>query len=378
MRSRRALALLLVLALSFLPVAPALAAPGGSAYASAVRQQAASQAGTDAEINSVIDEAVSLEQQLNLDSGNLESQSEAANAVRAMLDDRKAEASRLASEAAEVQASLDDAQANLGELLRNYYVNGGNPDLQLIESLMQARGLDELIARTEYWQRLSEYRTDLVAQIREKQAELDAHRTRLAVLNGTLDLMQQQYASDVAGILSSMREEKLRHAALLKRLDQLHAQEMLQQQNYVRTVMASMDASSTDAVTRLRARVVAKALGQIGKSYVWGATGPDHFDCSGLMLYSYASVGVSIPRVSRAQYAATLKITRDQLQPGDLVFISDDGTPQTIHHVMMYIGDGYTVESPRTGDVVKIRPLSSRDQSTIAGYTSVFPPTPVP
>ncbi|HWD43666.1 MAG TPA: C40 family peptidase, partial [Actinomycetota bacterium] len=98
-------------------------------------------------------------------------------------------------------------------------------------------------------------------------------------------------------------------------------------------------------------------LAQLGSPYVWGAEGPSTFDCSGLTSFAYAAAGVTIPRVSRAQfatYAASRPVAPTNLLPGDLVFFADNPrVPSTIHHVGMYIGKGLMVEAPYTGAVVR-------------------------
>lgn len=109
-----------------------------------------------------------------------------------------------------------------------------------------------------------------------------------------------------------------------------------------------------------RPEAVTLAMKEIGKPYVWGAEGPDSFDCSGLMLYVYRQLGIEIPRVSRDQYWAGMRVTRTQLLPGDLVFFSYSGSPSGIHHVGMYIGSGKFIHAPHSGDVVKISDLDTR------------------
>jgi cell wall-associated NlpC family hydrolase len=101
------------------------------------------------------------------------------------------------------------------------------------------------------------------------------------------------------------------------------------------------------------------ALDQVGDPYVWGATGPDQFDCSGLMLSSYGKAGVTLPRSSRSQYTVGSPVSRDQLQPGDLLFFGS--SPATIHHVAMYIGDGKMVHASTTGVPVKIQVFDRDD-----------------
>ena len=94
---------------------------------------------------------------------------------------------------------------------------------------------------------------------------------------------------------------------------------------------------------------VRAAMAQQGKPYVWAASGPNSFDCSGLMLYAYAQAGISLPHSSAAIRAMTQRISADQLQPGDFIF---GGSP--VHHVGMYIGNGQMVHAPHSGTNVQV------------------------
>ena len=94
------------------------------------------------------------------------------------------------------------------------------------------------------------------------------------------------------------------------------------------------------------------AMKYLGIPYVWGGATPGGFDCSGLVMYVYAQLGISLPHYAAAQYGFGTPVARDQLQPGDLVFF--DG----LNHVGIYIGGGQMVHAPQTGDVVKITSLS--------------------
>jgi peptidoglycan DL-endopeptidase CwlO len=92
------------------------------------------------------------------------------------------------------------------------------------------------------------------------------------------------------------------------------------------------------------------ATAETGKPYVWGATGPDSYDCSGLMLRAYQRAGIVLPRVSRDQYNAGAHVPVAQAQPGDLLFWAyDESDPDTIHHVAMYLGNGQMMEAQQTG-----------------------------
>lgn len=87
-----------------------------------------------------------------------------------------------------------------------------------------------------------------------------------------------------------------------------------------------------------------------GVPYVWGGNTPSGFDCSGFTKYVYRQFGITLPRVSRDQYAFTRHISRSQARPGDLVFY---GSP--VHHVGIYVGNGYMIDAPRRGSVVSKR-----------------------
>ena len=111
------------------------------------------------------------------------------------------------------------------------------------------------------------------------------------------------------------------------------------------------------------AGAVCFALAQLGKPYLWGGTGPDRFDCSGLTMMAYRSVGVAIPRTSAAQFRGLpAKVPVAALLPGDLVFYATDLTdPATIHHVGMVITGGRMIEAPYTGASIRIRPWDRPD-----------------
>ncbi|GAA2293518.1 C40 family peptidase [Streptomyces violaceusniger] len=101
-------------------------------------------------------------------------------------------------------------------------------------------------------------------------------------------------------------------------------------------------------------RALAYALSQIGKPYVWGAEGPDSFDCSGLTSSAWAYAGRTIPRTSQEQWRRLPRVPLSQLRPGDLVIYYKGAS-----HVAMYAGNGQVVQAPRPGQRVKLSPLAS-------------------
>lgn len=100
------------------------------------------------------------------------------------------------------------------------------------------------------------------------------------------------------------------------------------------------------------------ALREVGKPYVWGATGPSSYDCSGLMLRAFQAAGITLPRVSQDQFDAGGHVPVRQAQPGDLLFYATDPSdPSTIHHVMLYMGENKMVEAPYSGQPVRVQPV---------------------
>ncbi|WP_017591092.1 C40 family peptidase [Nocardiopsis potens] len=94
------------------------------------------------------------------------------------------------------------------------------------------------------------------------------------------------------------------------------------------------------------------ALSQVGKPYVYGAAGPDGYDCSGLVMRSWGAAGVSLPRTTYGQAEAGTRVGRDALQPGDILFFSGLG------HDGLYLGNGQMVHAPRTGKNIEVVPLA--------------------
>ena len=113
---------------------------------------------------------------------------------------------------------------------------------------------------------------------------------------------------------------------------------------------------------------VAWALQQVGKAYLYGGSGPDAFDCSGLTMRAWEAAGLRINRSSRDQYRQVYKITYDSMRPGDLIFWGDvPSDPGSVHHVAMYIGNGQIVEAPRDGVPLRVTAVRWSNTMPFAG-----------
>jgi len=132
----------------------------------------------------------------------------------------------------------------------------------------------------------------------------------------------------------------------------------------INEAIGSSSATSTTAPVRANTSgnsLVDTAKKYLGTPYVWGGASPKGFDCSGLMQYTYSQNGISIPRTAREQFKSGTAVSQGNLRPGDLVFFKGSkGSAEAPGHVGMYVGNGQYIQSPKTGDVVKISNLSSR------------------
>jgi len=114
--------------------------------------------------------------------------------------------------------------------------------------------------------------------------------------------------------------------------------------------------------------IIAYAEAQLGKPYLWGATGPDAFDCSGLAMMAYRAAGITIPRTSQQQWAYGRQVPASQVQPGDLVFFAgSDGTMAAPGHVGIVTGHDTMIDAPYTGQVVREESFSG--STDLVGFT---------
>jgi cell wall-associated NlpC family hydrolase len=258
------------------------------------------------------------------------------------------------------ERELADAQAELDERARSSYMAGPG---WFMSTLVGADDPADALARLPLQRAVLESDLALVDRVARIKAKLDRTRSRLSErlvdqARGAerLNLKRVEAERLAAEIERELRTMDGRVAALIEQ--ERRREEASQRAAFADYVAAAGAAPAPDGRASSAARkAVAVALAQLGSPYVWGAEGPGTFDCSGLTSFAYAAAGVTIPRVSRAQfaaYAASRPVAPTNLLPGDLVFFADNPrVPSTIHHVGMYIGKGLMVEAPHTGAVVR-------------------------
>jgi peptidoglycan DL-endopeptidase CwlO len=187
--------------------------------------------------------------------------------------------------------------------------------------------------------------------------------TRLSTSARKLHLRQRQVAEEFAEVRANRKQAAKEEATVDDKVAQaeellanLEAERRARLQE-ARQVEASRSASRPAPVTDVSggaAEAVEFAMDQVGDAYVYGAAGPDAWDCSGLTMQAWGAAGVSLPHSSSAQYGSGTPVSTSELQPGDLVFYY-----QPISHVAMYIGNGQIVQASNPGDPVNVADMYS-------------------
>ena len=272
--------------------------------------------------------------------------------------------------------SLGVAQARVEARLRALYMHGASGGT--VEILLGAQNLDDLLNRIDAAKRVSRQDTHVLREVRSFRKEIETRQRNLKdARSAQAKLVAQRAASkraidsqlaeanrlydSIKGEIVKLKQEEARRQAVLaaqaraRYVAQLRAQRLQALQGEASANPEPPAGFIPDdippAAPSQYGNVVGIALQYLGTPYVWGASGPGAFDCSGFTSYVYAQLGVSLPHNAAAQYGYGVPVSRDQLQPGDLVFFDGLG------HVGLYIGGGQFVHAPHTGDVVKISSL---------------------
>jgi cell wall-associated NlpC family hydrolase len=269
-------------------------------------------------------------------------------------EDLKVKQAELSKAGSDLQAANESArtalagkarlQVDVDQFTDESFVSGAR--FAKLSALLTGKSAQEFLARSSALDVLADTKNKTMRAYRDT---VDAAAT--AEQRATDARSRAQAASDAAAaLLNDLNNRSRDLQQQLNALDAVRSQMTTAQKTVLHSTGAA--APNVAASTAAAQKAVNAALSRLGAPYVWGATGPNSFDCSGLTQWAYGQAGISIPRVSQDQQRAGIAVSLSQIQPGDLLF---EGSPS--YHVVMYLGENKIVHAPTDGDVVKIASL---------------------
>ncbi|MCX4698473.1 NlpC/P60 family protein [Streptomyces sp. NBC_01352] len=322
-----------------------------------------------------------------------ESATDKYNAAQEKTAKQRKRVDTLLDDVAQRTQSLNEAREELGTFAAAQYRTGASaPDTatflladspqdyfdqtQLMGRLTnrQKGAVDDYVTEQSETMKKRQEATESLQTLTKSQGELKTAKatvqTKLADARALLSQLTAEEKARLAAIERKKQQEAAAKAAELARqqaAEQKAREEAAAQQETDSGSSSSSSSTTTDSSTATDAsyatkaeKALAFARAQIGKPYVWGATGPESYDCSGLTQAAWKAAGVDIPRVTYDQVKAGTTVSVSAAQPGDLVFFYDD-----ISHVGLYIGNGMMIHAPKPGAYVREESIFYDGESSI-------------
>jgi cell wall-associated NlpC family hydrolase len=290
----------------------------------------------------------------------LEVLSEQFNEARVALAAQQEAAETAVATMEQATAELATAQRHVRGLARTAYTGEG---LGSFQALLTSDSADAFVDRMATLQLVAGHQSDILdraaeASVAAAQAQATAQQAA-AQAQSQYDAVAAQQAAlqaevDQYRVAFEQLSDAERRAALAAHHPEERApsgEKRASRSEERETEPAGAPVAADSDVAQI---AIDTAMAQRGKPYVWAAGGPRSFDCSGLTSYAFRAAGIALPHSSRMQSQMGQAVSRDQLQPGDLVFFYSP-----VSHVGIYIGNGQMVHAPTSGDVVKVAPLMS-------------------
>ncbi|WP_018254866.1 C40 family peptidase [Salinispora mooreana] len=262
------------------------------------------------------------------------------NKVRAKLKANREKSAELAEKLAPLRQKSEVARKRIGGLASQYYIDGPSRELGALLVSDDPNEISEELALLNRVALMEHKQLEEVLAIRK---EYEDQKKKLDELIAAQDKQESELAA---------RKKKI--DAEIKRLkDSLP----------VTTVSTSQCPTINGVVSEAARTAIRTACAQVGDPYVWGATGPNSFDCSGLTQYAYKAAGIYLTHYTGAQWNEGRAVSHSEARPGDLVFFS---SPSNLHHVGLYLGNNQMVHAPRAGKPVMVANIYY--MSGIAGF----------
>ena len=284
-----------------------------------------------------------------------------------------------------VESDTQKEQKLYNSRMRVMYINGFDGYMSII---LDSESFGDLVSRVDNIKTVIEFDKKVAARFKTAQDELNKKQQSLNTTKVTLQSLQVENKQKIDTIMVTKASQN-------KLITELKSKEIVAKE-VQNKLIAGLNNSKKDvsvqqitepqvsinkSITKLsnirestlrytpsrggatvsQAAIIAYASTFLGTPYLWGGTTPSGFDCSGFTQYVYAHFGISVGRTTFYQINDGVEVSRDNLQPGDLVFFGTFANP---HHMGMYIGDNNYIHAPHTGDFIKISPLGRNDYVT--------------
>lgn len=277
------------------------------------------------------------------------------NEAKIEYDGLHAKVVKIGARLAANKSRTDALQTSLNVRAEAMYRSG---PLGLLDVLLGAISFEDFATRWDLLNEMNKQEADAVAELKTLREEAVAAQAELKVSEAAAKKVYSVMAARRSSILKDEAQAKALLRGVEKEIAALEAANRARRAADARAHGGTRGGTGWnwgDPVRAPRAGVVGIAMKYLGCRYVWGASGPRTFDCSGFTMFVYAQVGVRLPHSSRMQIHHGAYVSRSNLRPGDLVFFYNP-----IHHVGIYIGGGKMIHSPHSGDVVSIDPIDGR------------------
>ncbi|MFQ6143046.1 NlpC/P60 family protein [Streptomyces seoulensis] len=284
-----------------------------------------------------------------------EQATEKYNGAKEKQEKLQKEISTIQDNVARGQQDLNKLRDGIGSMAAGQYRTGGiDPSLQLFLSADP----DDYLDKASTLDQVSGQQADGLKKIQDKQRELAQERAEAGAKLKDLSATRTELGNKKKEVQSKLAEaQKLLNSLTAQEKAALTAEQNRASRASERAALNS-DTGNPGKISAGSGRsgaAFSAAQSKIGSAYVYGATGPSSFDCSGLTSWAYAQAGVSIPRTSESQANIGQRIySQSQLQVGDLVFFYGD-----LHHVGLYAGNGQVLHAPHTGAVVRYEAIGN-------------------